>query len=108
MLYKAQPYIYLANMCANSLGDVIVACLLALAVTRMVNGMNTNLPPEPPSMCNDALLTKRALAARLRIAPRTLDSWMKKGHVPYLKVKKSVRFVFADVLRKLNEQYRVN
>jgi predicted site-specific integrase-resolvase len=57
---------------------------------------------------SDGLLTKRALAAKLHIAPRTLDAWMKKGHVPYLKVKKSVRFVFADVLKKLNEQYRVN
>lgn len=57
---------------------------------------------------SNALLTKRALAAKLQIAPRTLDLWMKKGHVPYLKVKKSVRFVFSDVLKKLNENYRVN
>lgn len=63
--------------------------------------------PIDPSEAH-TLLTKRALAQKLQIAPRTLDSWMKKGHVPYLKVKKSVRFIFADVLRKLNENYRVN
>lgn len=67
--------------------------------------------PNPAILVHGAserLLTKRELAQRLQIAPRTLDAWMKRGHVPYLKIKKSVRFVLSDVLRKLNEQYRVN
>jgi len=56
----------------------------------------------------DGLLTKRGLAPKLQISTRTLDDWMRKGRIPFLKVGKSVRFRLADVLQKLSEQYRVN
>ncbi len=55
----------------------------------------------------DGLLTKRGLAPRLEISPRTLDAWMKRGFVPYIKIGKSVSFRLADVLEKLNTR-RVN
>ena len=55
----------------------------------------------------EGLLTKRGLAPRLEISPRTLDAWMKRGFVPYIKIGKSVRFRLADVLEKLGER-RVN
>ena len=55
----------------------------------------------------DGLLTKRALAPKLRISTRTLDDWMRKGRIPFLKVGKSVRFRWPDVLEKLNA-FRVN
>ena len=51
----------------------------------------------------DGLLTKRGLAPKLQISPRTLSYWMKRGWVPYIKIGKSVRFRLADVLQKLNE-----
>ena len=52
---------------------------------------------------NDGLLTKRTLAPKLQISTRTLDSWMKKGLVPFIKVGgKTVRFRLGDVLEKLN------
>jgi excisionase family DNA binding protein len=51
----------------------------------------------------DGLLTKRTLAPKLQISTRTLDSWMRKGLVPYIKVGgKTVRFRLEDVLQKLN------
>jgi excisionase family DNA binding protein len=53
------------------------------------------------------LLTKRDLASRLQISIRTLDDWMRSGRVPFLKIGKSVRFRWDDVLEKLN-QFRVN
>jgi predicted DNA-binding transcriptional regulator AlpA len=57
---------------------------------------------------NDGLLTKRTLAPKLQISTRTLDSWMKKGLVPFIKVGgKTVRFRLGDVLEKLNAR-RVN
>jgi excisionase family DNA binding protein len=55
----------------------------------------------------DGLLTKRGLAPRLEISTRTLDDWMRRGFVPYIKIGKSVRFRLADVLEKLNAR-RVN
>ena len=55
----------------------------------------------------DGLLTKRGLAPKLEISPRTLSYWMKRGWVPYIKIGKSVRFKLSDVIEKLNAN-RVN
>jgi excisionase family DNA binding protein len=51
----------------------------------------------------DGLLTKRGLAPRLEISTRTLDDWMRRGWVPYIKLGRTVRFKLEDVLQKLNE-----
>ena len=56
---------------------------------------------------DDALLTKSELAPKLKISRRTLDGWMRKGRVPFMKLGKSVRFRWPDVLEKLS-QFRVN
>ena len=53
------------------------------------------------------LLRKRELAEKLAISKRTLDVWMAKGRIPFLKVGRSVRFRLPDVLEKLSA-YRVN
>jgi excisionase family DNA binding protein len=53
------------------------------------------------------LLGKREMAPQLRISKRTLDLWMRKGFVPYLKIGGAVRFKLDDVLEKLS-QHRVN
>jgi excisionase family DNA binding protein len=63
------------------------------------------------SVVNDrasiGLLRKRELAERLAISKRTLDVWMQKGRIPFLKVGRSVRFRLPDVLEKL-QSFRVN
>jgi excisionase family DNA binding protein len=66
-------------------------------------------PYNAKNTCEDSesLLTKRELAPRLRIAVRTLDDWMGKNRVPYIKVGKTVRFRWSDVVQKL-AAYRVN
>jgi excisionase family DNA binding protein len=56
---------------------------------------------------SDSLDTKRELAARLRRSTRTVDDWMRKGKLPYLKIGKTVLFRWQDVLEKLNS-FRVN
>lgn len=55
----------------------------------------------------DGLLDKPELAVKLRISKRTVDAWMKKRRLPFIKVGKTVRFCWPDVLEKLSE-YRVN
>ena len=55
----------------------------------------------------DGLLTKRGLAPKLQISTRTLDDWMRKGRIPFLKIGKAVRFRWEDVLGKLSA-HRVN
>ena len=53
------------------------------------------------------LLRKRELAEQLAISKRTLDVWMAKDRIPFLKVGRSVRFRLPDVLEKL-QTFRVN
>jgi excisionase family DNA binding protein len=56
---------------------------------------------------SDGLLDKPELAVKLRISKRTVDAWMKKRRLPFIKIGKTVRFNWQDVLAKLG-QYRVN
>jgi hypothetical protein len=66
--------------------------------------MSTNIDTgQVIDRATDGLLSKREVAARLRISPRTLDQWMRKKRVPYLKISKSVRFHWPAVLQRLNE-----
>jgi excisionase family DNA binding protein len=53
------------------------------------------------------LFRKKELAQQLAISKRTLDVWMQKGRIPFLKVGRSVWFRLSDVLEKL-QSYRVN
>jgi hypothetical protein len=53
------------------------------------------------------LLTKVELAPRYKVVPRTVDSWMKRGIIPYLKIgPKIVRFD-ADECDKALEKFKV-
>lgn len=55
----------------------------------------------------DCLLNKWALAEKLHISKRTVDVWMKQHRLPFIKLGKTVRFHWPDVLAKLSA-YRVN
>jgi excisionase family DNA binding protein len=67
--------------------------------------MNKN--DYPVQQAGDGLLSKRGLAPRLQISTRTVDSWMKRGLLPYGKIGKTVRFRLQDVLEKLSAN-RIN
>ena len=56
---------------------------------------------------SDGLLTKRELAKKLKVSVRTLDDWMRRGRIAYLKIGKTVRYRYSDVLEKLST-LRVN
>jgi len=56
---------------------------------------------------SDGLLNKRGLAIKLGISKRTVDAWMRQKRLPFIKVGKTVRFRWPDVLEKLG-QFRVN
>jgi excisionase family DNA binding protein len=71
---------------------------------KVINGIAARQSIDQSS---GSLLTKKELAPHLRVGPRTLDEWMRKGRVPFLKIGKTVRFRLADVLEKLNA-FRVN
>jgi len=56
---------------------------------------------------SDGLLTKRELAAKLRVSTRTVDDWQRRGRLCHLKIGRSCRYRWADVLEKLSA-FRVN
>ena len=71
--------------------------------------MSINIDTEQViNRITDGLLDKREVAARLRISPRTLDSWLRKKRIPFFKIGTTVRFRMSDVLERLQASYRVN
>ena len=73
--------------------------------------MNSNTittPGLPANTSADEILEKPATAERLKISTRTLDQWMRAGRVPFLKIGKTVRFRWPDVLAHLTQNCRVN
>ncbi|SVD54422.1 uncharacterized protein METZ01_LOCUS407276, partial [marine metagenome] len=45
------------------------------------------------------LIKKEQLARRVGVTTRTLESWMRLGYVPFIKIGRSVRFDPEDVMR---------
>ena len=46
-------------------------------------------------------ITKTEMAARMQVTPRTIDSWMAKGLVPFRKIGRTVRFDWGEVCEHL-------
>jgi len=61
--------------------------------------------PTPPS--SSVYLDKARAATLLGISPRTLDLWMRDRIVPYLKIRRTVRFSAADIDDYLQRHCRV-
>jgi excisionase family DNA binding protein len=57
---------------------------------------------------SERLLKKAELAERLGVSTRTIDDWQRRGRIAYLKIGRSARYRWADVVSKLNELCRVN
>lgn len=55
---------------------------------------STRTVPEGP---DEGFLTKAQLAERVGVSMRTLESWMAKRMIPYVKIGKTVRFRWLDV-----------
>ena len=72
-----------------------------LAATTIEQGQPTS------QSADEILLDKPGLARRLNKSVRTVDAWMKRGRLPYIKVGRSVLFRWGAVLEKL-EGFRVN
>src|ERR1035437_2565022 len=51
-------------------------------------------------------ITKKEMAARMNVTPRTSDAWMSKGLVPYRKIGRTVRFDWDEVREHLKLRSR--
>jgi hypothetical protein len=57
---------------------------------------------------NGELLKKGQLAKALNISPRSIENYMARGWVPYVRVGRCVRFDLADVLATLKARGQCN
>lgn len=55
----------------------------------------------------DGYLTKKEIAAKCHRTPRTIEVWMRRGYLPFIKIGHSVLFCWEDVERHLAKHYRV-
>ena len=51
-------------------------------------------------------ITKKEMAARMNVTPRTIDAWMSKSLVPYRKIGRTVRFDWCEVREHLKLRSR--
>ena len=78
----------------------MVAEIISERVLRLGEAADAKLK-ELPARVPDPVLNKKDLAERLRVGMRTVDTWMKKGWLPYVKIGKAVRFRWREVERCL-------
>jgi hypothetical protein len=55
----------------------------------------------------DGLMTKPQIAARLCRCPRTIDDWVKKRRLPYLKIGRAILFDWPQVREYLHHNFGV-
>jgi excisionase family DNA binding protein len=85
----------------NSLASVI-AEIITERVRRLEEATDRKLT-DLPARASDPVLTKREMAVRFRVSGRTIDNWMNRGYLPYLKIGKAVRFRWSEVDRQLSD-----
>ena len=51
-------------------------------------------------------ITKKEMAVRMQVTPRTIDAWMQKGLIPYRKIGRTVRFCWGEVSEHFASQQR--
>ena len=66
--------------------------------------MKTAIEESTPGQ--NECLTKRQIAARMKVTTRTIDAWMQKGLIPYRKIGRTVRFMSGEVDERFAGQTR--
>ena len=55
----------------------------------------------------ETFIDKQEVSKRLRMRPRTVDAWMRRGLLPYYKLGRVVRFKWSEVEVHLSKRCRV-
>jgi len=80
---------------ATTIAEIIEAKIRAAATgadaTGLVHGRIDMLTPA------EGWAGKKHAAAHLKISLRTLDNWMKKGVIPYIRIGRGVRLKLSEV-----------
>jgi excisionase family DNA binding protein len=79
---------------------VVVAQVITERVRRIEEATDRRLA-DLPARAADPVLTIKELAARFRVSGRTIQNWMRRGYLPYLRIGRNVRFRWSEVDRQL-------
>ncbi len=60
-------------------------------------------PPDP----RDEMLTKKELAAKLKVTGRTVENWQREGFLPFIKISSVVLFHWPEVVEHLKTNFKV-
>lgn len=63
--------------------------------------------PLPYQHGVEPFIDKEELGRRLGLRPRTVDDWMKRGVLPFYKIRRVVRFKWSEVEKELARTCRV-
>ena len=66
-----------------------------------------NAPAPSPADPRDEMLTKKELAAKLKVTVRTVENWQREGFLPYIKISSVVLFDWAEVRESLHTNFKV-
>ena len=68
-------------------------------------GGNRTPPPADEIPFEHRLFTKKEMASYFSITERTIESWMRRRYIPFIKIGQSVRFRVASVLQYVDSKY---
>ena len=71
------------------------------AIEQPMGISRTNAVPQ------NEMLTKRELAAKLKVTIRTIENWQRAGFLPYIKISSVVIFHWPEVLEHLKANFKV-
>jgi excisionase family DNA binding protein len=97
------------NLPTKQLSDA-VACLAA-TITQLIDDQVKAIHQrenKQHALEEVISLNKQEVAKMLRVAPRTIDDWMKRGLLPYYKIGRTVRFKLREVQRHLEFNNQIN
>ena len=69
--------------------------------------MSTATTEIPCGADTDSCINRKQLAQRYGVSLRTVDEWMVRGWIPFLKLGKCIRFSLAEVQAALRERCEV-
>jgi hypothetical protein len=58
-------------------------------------------PPTPPTHPAPVFVTRKAIAARYSVTPRTVQNWIAAGIFPTVKISGTVRIRLADAIQAI-------
>lgn len=67
----------------------------------------SNTPASSTHDANGEMLTKKELAARLKVTVRSIENWQREGYLPFLKISSVVLFHWPEVLEHLKANFKV-